>query len=52
MPVDKIDVTGDSRVERRSAIINGKTYGYLYSAPESGIYRATIFLVRETFGFA
>ncbi|GLB12010.1 hypothetical protein AtubIFM57258_009287 [Aspergillus tubingensis] len=45
MTVDKIDVTGDPRVERRSANVNGKTYGYLYSEPESGVYRATIFLL-------
>ncbi|RAH58242.1 epoxide hydrolase [Aspergillus piperis CBS 112811] len=45
MTVDKIDVTGDPRVERRSATVNGKTYGYLYSEPESGVYRATIFLL-------
>ncbi|RAL14826.1 alpha/beta fold hydrolase [Aspergillus homomorphus CBS 101889] len=45
MAVDKIDVTGDSRVDRRSANLNGKTYSYLYSEPESGIWRATIFLL-------
>lgn len=25
--VDKIDVNGDSRVRRKNAVINGKTYG-------------------------
>ncbi|RAH49931.1 alpha/beta fold hydrolase [Aspergillus brunneoviolaceus CBS 621.78] len=45
MAVDKIDVTGDPRVERRSANLNGNTYSYLYSEPESGVYRATIFLL-------
>jgi hypothetical protein len=25
--VDKIDVNGDSRVSRNTAVINGKTYG-------------------------
>ncbi|KAF9892435.1 hypothetical protein FE257_001543 [Aspergillus nanangensis] len=43
--VDKINVCGDPRVERRSAQVNGKTYSYLYSVPDSGQYRATIFLI-------
>ncbi|KAE8154737.1 Alpha/Beta hydrolase protein [Aspergillus avenaceus] len=45
MIVDKISVTYDLRVERRVAEVNGKTYGYLYSEPQSGIYRGTIFLL-------
>ncbi|KAL5360116.1 epoxide hydrolase [Aspergillus floccosus] len=43
--VDKINVRGDPRVERRSASVNGKTYSYLYSVPDSGKYKATIFLI-------
>lgn len=27
MAIDKIDVTGDPRIERRTAQINGKIYG-------------------------
>lgn len=27
MAVDKINVTGDTRVERQTAQVNGKTYG-------------------------
>ncbi|KAA8648145.1 hypothetical protein EYZ11_002689 [Aspergillus tanneri] len=45
MSVDKLSVVGDPRVERHSANVNGKTYGYLYSEPESGKYKATIFLL-------
>ncbi|KAE8313350.1 Alpha/Beta hydrolase protein [Aspergillus transmontanensis] len=45
MIVDKIHVTGDLRVERRFADINGKTYGYLYSEPDTGVCKATIFLL-------
>ncbi|EAW14544.1 alpha/beta fold hydrolase [Aspergillus clavatus NRRL 1] len=45
MIVDKIDVLGDPRIEYRSADVNGKNYGYLYSEPESGTYRATIVLI-------
>lgn len=33
MIVDKIDVSGDPRVEQRSADINGKQYG-MYSCEE------------------
>jgi hypothetical protein len=36
--VDKINVRGDPRVERRSASVNGKTYSMLTSA---GHRRAT-----------
>ncbi|KAI9930463.1 hypothetical protein ASPWEDRAFT_461745 [Aspergillus wentii DTO 134E9] len=45
MPVDKINVSGDPRIQHRTADLNGKEYGYLYSQPESGQYRATIFLI-------
>ncbi|KAJ5712622.1 hypothetical protein N7493_009090 [Penicillium malachiteum] len=45
MPVDKIQVQGDARVKYESATVNGRKYGYLLSQPESGIYRATIFLI-------
>lgn len=31
MIVDKIDVSGDPRVEKRTADINGKQYGMQYS---------------------
>ncbi|KAL4807553.1 Alpha/Beta hydrolase protein [Aspergillus unguis] len=47
MPVDmdKIKVTGDSRIEHRSAFVNGKTYGYIYSQPPSGTYKGTVVLL-------
>lgn len=45
MAIDKIDVTGDPRIERRTAQINGKTYGYLLGQPKTGQYRATVFLI-------
>lgn len=34
MIVDKIDVSGDPRVEQRTADINGKQYGMQYSCEE------------------
>ncbi|KAL1979931.1 hypothetical protein VTN96DRAFT_4887 [Rasamsonia emersonii] len=43
--VDKIDVRSDSRIQYRSAQVNGRTYGYLFGQPESGRYKATIFLL-------
>ncbi|CEL08801.1 hypothetical protein ASPCAL11946 [Aspergillus calidoustus] len=45
MAVDKITVSGDPRIEQRSAFVRGKTYGYLYSAPESGKYKGTVVLL-------
>ncbi|KAL1965707.1 hypothetical protein VTN77DRAFT_5207 [Rasamsonia byssochlamydoides] len=43
--VDKIDVRGDSRIQYRTAQVNGRSYGYLFGHPESGQYKATIFLI-------
>ncbi|KAJ5894738.1 hypothetical protein N7495_006429 [Penicillium taxi] len=43
MSTDKILVTGDNRIEYRSAKVNGRTYSYLLSQPRE--YRATIFLI-------
>ncbi|KAJ6164812.1 hypothetical protein N7470_003484 [Penicillium chermesinum] len=45
MSVDKIRVEGDPRIQHKSATVNGRNYGYLLSQPESGTYRATIFLL-------
>ncbi|KAJ6133910.1 hypothetical protein N7523_000232 [Penicillium sp. IBT 18751x] len=45
MPVDKIRVSGDPRIKYKSTTINGHKYSYLLSQPESGKYRATIFLI-------
>ncbi|CAI7569189.1 unnamed protein product [Penicillium bialowiezense] len=45
MAVDKIQVSGDSRVEYKTASLNGRTYSYLLSQPKSGTYKATIFLI-------
>ncbi|KAI9737155.1 MAG: hypothetical protein M1834_000748 [Cirrosporium novae-zelandiae] len=44
MAVDKIDVTGDPRVQRCTAVLNGKTYGYLLGVPQKG-YQHTVFLI-------
>ncbi|ERF71229.1 hypothetical protein EPUS_08147 [Endocarpon pusillum Z07020] len=44
MSVDKINVWDDPRVQKRSAHLNGRTYGYLYGEPREGC-RGTIFLV-------
>ncbi|KAL3473981.1 Alpha/Beta hydrolase protein [Aspergillus californicus] len=43
--VDKIKVSGDPRIEQRSAFVNGKTYGYLYSQPRSGEHKGTVVLL-------
>ncbi|KAL4761077.1 alpha/beta fold hydrolase [Aspergillus foveolatus] len=45
MAVDKTRVSGDSRVEHRSAFVKGKTYGYLHSQPPSGQYKGTVVLL-------
>ncbi|KAF3384994.1 Bifunctional epoxide hydrolase 2 [Penicillium rolfsii] len=45
MPVDKIQVSGDARFEYKSATVNGHKYSYIFSQPQSGKYRATIFLI-------
>ncbi|KAL2864463.1 alpha/beta fold hydrolase [Aspergillus lucknowensis] len=45
MAVDKIKVSGDPRIEQRSAFVRGKTYGYLYSQPASGKYKGTVVLL-------
>ncbi|BDD55317.1 hypothetical protein MAP00_000852 [Monascus purpureus] len=45
MAIDKIQVSGDPRVQYKSANLNGRKYGYLLAQPESGQYRATIFLI-------
>ncbi|CAG8182649.1 unnamed protein product [Penicillium olsonii] len=45
MAVDKIQVSGDSRIEYKKANLNGRTYSYLLSQPSSGQYKATIFLI-------
>ncbi|CAG8903501.1 unnamed protein product [Penicillium egyptiacum] len=45
MPVDKIRVSGDSRIEYKTATLNGHNYSYLLSLPKSGQYKATVFLI-------
>ncbi|KAJ5537197.1 hypothetical protein N7513_010383 [Penicillium frequentans] len=45
MTVDKIRVEGDERIRYEYATLNGRKYGYLLSQPQSGNYRATIFLI-------
>ncbi|KUL86239.1 hypothetical protein ZTR_08412 [Talaromyces verruculosus] len=35
--LDKITVTGDSRIRSEVALLNGKSYGYLIAEPESGL---------------
>ncbi|PGH02477.1 hypothetical protein GX51_04645 [Blastomyces parvus] len=42
---DKISVTGDSRIQHCTAVLNGTTYGYLLSLPKGGKYKATVFLI-------
>ena len=43
MIVDKIDVSGDPRVEKRTADINGKQYGMQYSCEETGWHEGIAF---------
>ena len=43
MAVDKIDVVNDPRIQKVSANLNGRTYGYLLAQPKE--YNATIFLI-------
>ncbi|KAF9253525.1 hypothetical protein LCP9604111_1051 [Penicillium roqueforti] len=45
MPVDKIGVSGDSRIEYKTATLNGHNYSYLLSQPKSGEYESTVFLI-------
>ncbi|KAJ5785380.1 uncharacterized protein N7503_010592 [Penicillium pulvis] len=45
MTIDKIRVEGDERIRYEYATLNGRKYGYLLSQPQSGNYRATIFLI-------
>jgi hypothetical protein len=35
----------DSRIEHKTALLNGITYHYLYGVPKNGQVKATIFLV-------
>ncbi|OQE22697.1 hypothetical protein PENFLA_c012G06001 [Penicillium flavigenum] len=45
MPADKIRVSGDSRIEYKTATLNGHKYSYILSQPKSGQYKATVFLI-------
>ncbi|KUM62032.1 hypothetical protein ACN42_g5065 [Penicillium freii] len=45
MPADKIRVSGDSRIEYKTATLNGHNYSYILSQPKSGQYKATVFLI-------
>ncbi|KAK2753249.1 hypothetical protein FQN54_007940 [Arachnomyces sp. PD_36] len=42
---DKIDVNDDPRVQRCTAKVNGRNYGYLLGQPKNGEWKATIFLI-------
>lgn len=35
----------DSRIEHRTALLNGHSYHYLYGAPPGGKFTGTVFLV-------
>ncbi|KAJ6183977.1 hypothetical protein N7519_005278 [Penicillium mononematosum] len=45
MPADKIRVSSDSRIEYKTATLNGHNYSYILSQPKSGQYKATVFLI-------
>lgn len=46
MPVQPIDPESDSRIEHKTALLNGYTYHYIYAEPKSGEWSKTVFLVR------
>lgn len=39
----------DSRIQHKTAVLNGNSYHYLYGIPPSGKFRATVFLVSKSF---
>ncbi len=45
MAVPPIDPVSDSRVQHKTAKLNGYTYHYLYAVPQSGEYVGTVMLV-------
>ncbi|KAJ5120711.1 uncharacterized protein N7515_010099 [Penicillium bovifimosum] len=45
MPVDKIRVSGDPRIEYKTATLNGRNYSYILSQPKSGQYKTTVILI-------
>ncbi|CAO2651630.1 Nn.00g042000.m01.CDS01 [Neocucurbitaria sp. VM-36] len=45
MSTQPIDPVSDSRIEHRTAELNGYTYHYLYAVPKSGQYTQTVFLI-------
>ncbi|KAJ5770214.1 uncharacterized protein N7511_002265 [Penicillium nucicola] len=45
MSVDKIKVSGDPRIEYKTAVLNGRNYSYILSQPKTGQYKATVFLI-------
>jgi len=44
-PTQPIDPVSDSRIQHKTAVLNGYTYHYLYAAPTSGQYSQTVFLI-------
>jgi len=46
MSVQPIDPVSDSRIQHKTAKLNGYTYHYLYAVPQSGKWSETVFLVR------
>ncbi|KAF2180710.1 alpha/beta-hydrolase [Zopfia rhizophila CBS 207.26] len=45
MVLQPIDPVSDSRIERKTAVLNGYTYHYLYGVPPPGYFKATVFLI-------
>ena len=46
MSLHPIRPFADERVQRKTAVLNGHTYHYLYATPPSGEWSDTVFLVR------
>ncbi|KAF2001615.1 alpha/beta-hydrolase [Amniculicola lignicola CBS 123094] len=45
MAFQPIDPESDSRIEHKTAVLNGLTYHYLYGVPPGGSFKATVFLI-------
>ena len=45
MPLQPIVPKGDSRIEHKTAVLNGSTYHYLYGVPQGRKFKQTVFLV-------
>jgi hypothetical protein len=47
--LEPINPESDSRIEHKTAKLNGQTYQYLYGVPKSGKWKHTVFLASTPF---